>query len=161
MNRKKASKIFLWIGLSLFVFSIILILIEINKSYNTISKDFSNDPIRQSEEFFWVLFVVGLFIVPIFAEELSCIRSVYKLLNCGQKGFVKTCYIISASLSLFAIVFHWLIIVGRINFDNIENGQNIMTTTLLLTQWPVIIVSFVLGSIRGKTKQDTGSADAF
>ncbi len=153
MTNKKSAKIFLIIGLAGVILSIIGTIIEIEYTYNIILQKFKTEPVQQSLSFFWHLFSVGLFVVPIFAEELSFVRSVYKLLKVGLKRLEKVCCIVSASLLLLMILFHWLIITGSIRFDMI-NEQKFVQTILLLTEWPTVILSSVLSSIRSRNKED-------
>ena len=89
----------------------------------------------------------------IFAEELSFVRSVYKLLKGGLKRLEKVCCIVSASLLLLMILFHWLIVTRSIRFDMIDE-QKFVRTILFLTEWPTVILSFVLSSIRSRNKED-------
>ena len=153
MANKKSAKIFLIIGLTAVILSIIGTIIEIVYTYNIILQKFKTEPIRQSIELFGHLFSVGLFVVPIFAEELSFVRSVYKLLKGGLKRLEKVCCIVSASLLLLMILFHWLIVTGSIRFDMIDE-QKFVRTILFLTEWPTVILSFVLSSIRSRNKED-------
>ena len=85
MTNKKSAKIFLIIGLAGVILSIIGTIIEIVYTYNIILQKFKTEPVQLSLSFFWHLLSVGLFVVPIFAEELSFVRSVYKLLKGGSK----------------------------------------------------------------------------
>lgn len=148
----KKSKIFLWISFTIFTISVIGVLVGIITSCHQAEIKFPDDGNKYLEEVAVVLIWSAVFIFPIFPLELSCIRSVYKTLKCQPTGFVKMCYIISAVLSFVVVVFQWLVFTGIISFYEIENGQNIMHTILLWTEWPVFILSFVLGSIRNKIK---------
>ena len=51
---------------------------------------------------------------------------------------------------IYCIFFQWLTVAGVIDFYNIDNGQNFTADVLLFTQWPVFILSFILGSIHKK-----------
>lgn len=149
MNNKK-SKLFLRISLAFFALSVIAVIICIIVSYGRIKTDFPNDPDRVVEEFIWLLFCNMILVFPIFAVELSCIRSVYKILKHEPKGLVKICYLISAILSFSAFVLQCLIFTGLINFVLESGDTSIRDTLLLLTEWPVFIVSFALGSVHKK-----------
>ena len=128
MTNKKSAKIFLIIGLAGVILSIIGTIIDI------ILQKFKTEPVQQSLSFFWHLLSVGLFVVPIFAEELSFVRSVYKLLKGGLKRLEKVCCIVSASLLLLMILFHWLIVTRSIRFDMIDE-QKFVRTILFLTEY--------------------------
>ena len=148
MNKK--CRLFLWIGFTFFAFSVIAILLNIIATYHKIQTDFPHDNMRVMNEFGFVLVVVTFIIIPFFAVQLSFIRSVYKILKCEPKGYVKICYIVSSVLAFLAVVFQCLVSVGLINFENVETGQNFTAYILFFTELPAFIVSFALGSIHEK-----------
>ena len=141
MNNKKC-RLFLLICLAFFVLSVILIISGIISSYNHIKTRDPYDPYIANQDFAYVLAVVQLLILPILLVELSFIRSVYKIIKHRPRGWVKVCYIISSLLTFLAVVFQWLLLLGLINFE-----QDIELRILEFTEWPVIIVTFLLGSI--------------
>ncbi len=145
MNNKKA-RLFLRIGLVIFALSVIGLLICIIRSYYLTKADFPDDPDRVRNEFLFSL-GMGMFVIyPILALELSCIRSVYKILKHKPKRIAKICYWISAVLSVSTLVFQCLILV-IVNISPGTSLDNYAVDIFLLTGWPVFILSFVLGSI--------------
>lgn len=91
------------------------------------------------------------FVFPIILEELSLLRSVYKLIIFNPKTATKISYIISAFIILVALIFQTLVFSGIITKDIFQDGPKAASSRLyellLLTEWPVILVSFALGSI--------------
>ena len=151
MNNKKA-RLFLWISLAVFALSAVAVLISsIELYYELLVYPPPNDPSREFMPGF-ELFVYIFIMVPALAIELFCIRSVYKILKHEPKGIIKICYLISAILSFSEFVFQCLIFAGLINLENMGNIPNFTATVLIFTQWPVFILSFVLGSIPIKYK---------
>lgn len=98
----KKCRVFLWVSLTLFAFSVIAVLVMTIMAYYQIQAHYINDDRMASMESTWLIFTTMLVIVPILAIELSCIRSVYKILKYEPKGCVKTCYIISSVLAFIA-----------------------------------------------------------
>ena len=145
MNNKK-SRLFLWIGLALFAISVIAVIASIIASYYEIKADFPDDDIRVMNEFGFGLFIASLLVFPFLGSELSCIRSIYKLLKYKTHGCVKVCYIVSSLLAFLAVVFFCLSSFGWIQFVQ-EGGHNRTAEVLLFILWPVLIASFILGSI--------------
>ena len=138
MNNKKA-RLFLRISLVIFALSAIAVLISIIVSYCQLTANPPDDGISAYME--GLALIVYIFImVSVLAIELSCIRSVYKILRHEPKGIVKICYWISAILSFSAFVFLCLCFVGVIGNENEAD-------MLLIIQPTVIIISFVLSSI--------------
>ena len=145
MNNKKA-RLFLRIGLVIFALSVIGLLICIIRSYYLLEARFPNDPDIVRNEFLFSL-GMGIFILyPTLAIELSCIRSVYKILKYQPKKIAKICYWISVVLSVSTLVFQCLILV-IVNISPGTSLDNYAVDIFLLTGWPVFILSFVLGSI--------------
>ncbi len=151
MNNKKA-RLFLWISLAVFALSAVAVLISsIELYYELLVYPPPNAPSREFMPGF-ELFVYIFIMVPALAIELSCIRIVYKILKYEPKGIVKIFYFILAILSISLFIFQYLIVVGAINIENMGNIPNFTATVLIFTQWPVFILSFVLGSIPIKYK---------
>ena len=148
MSNKK-SRLFLWISLSIFALTVIAVLTSIIVSYCQLITDSPDDTISAYMEGLAVIIYIFI-MVPVLAIELSCIRSVYKILKYEPKGIVKICYWISAILSFSAFVFYCLCLVGVIRLQNMENGQDYTADVILFTEWLVFIISFVLGSVHKK-----------
>ncbi len=145
MNDKK-PRLFLWIGLALFAISVIVVIASIVMSYYRIKADFPDDAIRVMNEFSFGFFIASLLVFPFLGSELSCIRSIYKLLKYKTQGSVKACYIISSLLAFLAAVFFCLTSLGWIHFVQ-EGGHDRTAELVLFTLWPTFIVSLILGSI--------------
>ena len=150
MSNKKC-RLFLWISLILLACSVIAVLVGLCVSYYQIQTNFSDDTMAWIE---WgtILGLVMVCVFPYLLVELSFIRSTYKILKYEPKGYVKICHAISAILAFVVLAFPWLYYasIGLFHFDLFENDQNMMAEILLFTEWPVFIVSFVLGSIHKK-----------
>lgn len=144
-NRK--SLLFLWTALAFFVITLVGTIIAMQIDYYQTQSYFANDPQMARDLTNFSVAVAIVFIFPIFAIELSCIRSVYKFLRYEPKGIVKVCYLISAIISFLAFTFQFLVFVGVVDFKT-----GIKETVLFLTEWPVFIISFILGSIPIKHK---------
>lgn len=112
--------------------------------------DIKNDKIDQGLTCFYYLF----FVFPILLEEIVLFRSVRRIFNADFRGFFKICCIVSASLIFCALVFQVLVFTRVITADMLPDGPGAASSRLLeilfLTEWPVIIVSFILGSFRKK-----------
>lgn len=106
-----------------------------------------NDLIHFEYGFVIELFAHILLGIPSLLSELSCIRSVYRILKYQPRDTVRIRLLISAILSFFAFVFQVLMFVGVLDFTKDSGSLKLQETVLLLTGWPVVIVTFVLGSI--------------
>ena len=146
----KKSKLFLWMSFAIFALSVIAILLSVIASYSKIKTTFSNDNAQVMNEFGLTLFLSVWAICPFLGSELSWIRSIYKILKYEPQGCVKKCYIISSALAVFAVVLQCLVSTGLINPGNIDSGQNFTVYILLFVEWPLFVLSFILGSIRQK-----------
>lgn len=153
MKTKKTS-IFLWISLSFFALSLIVFFVKIALLYyefkTTTSTLSPNDVIRFEYNFVIELFAYIMFGIPALLLELSGIRSVYRILKHRSRDAVIICLLISAILSFSAFVFQALMFAGILDFTKDSGSLKLQETVLFLTGWPVVIVSFVLGSIRKK-----------
>ena len=144
MNNKKA-RLFLWISLAVFALSAVAVLISsIELYYELLVYPPPNDPSREFMPGF-ELFIYIFIMIPALAIELSCIRSVYKILKHEPKGIVKIFYWISAILSFSTFVFLCL------TFTRVISNAR-AADVLFIIQPPVFLVSFVLGSIPIKHK---------
>lgn len=150
---------FLWISFALFALSFIIFLVKIAVLYNEFKA--TSSTLSPSEYAFGIdLFAYLFFGTPVLLMELSCIRSVYKLLKYEPSGKVKVCYIISAIIALVAFVFQCLIFFDAIDFSYGPGKVKLQENVLLLTGWPVILVSFILGSIPMNRTEDTANQDS-
>lgn len=145
--KNKRHGLFLWASFTLFALSVIVVILNMIVSYYKVKTEFPTDDMRITDELVAIVLISVWIIIPSLASELSCIRSVYKILKYEPTGYVKLCYIISASLAFLSFSFQWLIFVGLINLEAIRPGENFTAHVLLFTQWPSFILSFVLGSI--------------
>ena len=146
----KRSRVFLWIGLTLFAISLVLFFVGIILSYcsfKATSSTLSPDDLIQFEYGFVIeLFAYMLFGIPILLLELSGIRSVYRILKYRPRNAAKVCLLISAILSFFAFAFQALMFIGVLDFTQNNGSVKLQEALLLLTGLPIVIVSFVLGS---------------
>ena len=150
MNKK--LRLFLFISFILFVLSIIAFICNMILSYYKVKTNFTNDDMRLNDEVIAIVFVSIWMIFPCLGSELSLIRSIYKILKHKPNGYVKLCYILSASLAFFAFTFQWLSSAGLIRFVDMD-GYNYTADVLLFIEWPLFIISFILGSIPIKYKK--------
>ena len=155
MNSKK-PRLFLWISLSFVALSFVTLLVKIALLYcefKAMSSTLSlNDLIHFEYGFVLELFAYVLFGIPALLLELCGIRSVYRILKYQPRGAVKICLLIAAILSFSAFVFQALMFAGVLDFTQDSGSLKLQETVLLLTGLPVVLVSFVLGSI--PVKQD-------
>ena len=154
MNKK--SRLFLWISLSLFALSLVAFFVMIALLYldfKTTSSTLSpNDLVHFEYGFVIELFAYVLFGIPALLLEFCGIRSVYRILKYQPRDAVKICLLIAAILSFSAFVFQALMFAGVLDFTQDSGSLKLQETVLLLTGLPVVIVSFVLGSM--PVKQD-------
>ena len=150
MKVKKTS-IFLWTSLSFFTLSLIvffakmaLLYYEFQTSSSTLSPD---DFITFEYNFVVELFAYIMFGTPALLLELSGIRSAYRILQHNPNGASRICLLISAILSFSAFVFQVLMFTGVLDFTQDSGSLKLQETVLLLTGLPIVIISFVLGSI--------------
>lgn len=153
MNTKN-HQLFLWISLVFFSFSLVLFLLEIVLLYydfKTTSSTLSpNDFIKFEYDFVVELFAYIILGIPTLLLELSGIRSVYLILKHKPRDAIKICLLISAILSFSIFVFQALMFTGVLNFTKDSGSIKLQEIVLLLTGWPIVIVSFVLGINRKK-----------
>ena len=155
MNNKK-SRLFLRISLAVFALTLILFFVKMAVGYSefkTTSSTLSpNDLVHFEYAFVIELFAYLFFGTPALLLEICGIRSVYRILKHQPRGGAKICWLISAILSFSAFVFLMLLLTGVLDLVNDSGSLKLQETVLLLTGWPVVIVSFVLGSM--PVKQD-------
>ena len=101
--------------------------------------------------------VYFFFVFPIILEELSLLRSMYKLINLSPRTSAKICYVISVILVFAALIFQLLVFTNVITKDIFPEGPRAASSRLyellLLTEWPVLLVSFALGSAKSSNKE--------
>ena len=152
--KMKKSRLFLWISLAFFALSLVIFLVNMVLGYyefKTTSSTLSpNDLIRFEYAFVIELLVYIMFGIPFLLTELSCVRSVYRILKYEPHGVIRICWLISAILAFSALVFQTLMFTGVLDFTKESGSIKLHETVLFLTGWPIVIVSFVLGSIRKK-----------
>ncbi len=157
--KTKKHRWFLWCSLVFWGISVVIFLTEIVLSYyelKTMCQTLSpNDIIRFEYSFVIAVFGYIVVVFPVLLVELSCIRSVYKILKYEPKGIVKICYIVSAAMAFAAFVFFCLVAAGVVDLVDESGDAGLQHNMLLITEWPVFIISFILGSIR-KRKDKCG-----
>jgi len=141
---KKTHRLFLLISSVIFVLSIVMFISNIFTSYCEIKTAFPNDKNRVMNEFGFGLFFAVLIMFPVFGAELFFIRSIYKILKCKLKRNIKIRYIVSSVFAVFAVAFYYIASSGLISFVE-DGGYDCTATVLLFTEWPIFILSFVLG----------------
>lgn len=146
MNKKR--KCVLAVGIAIFVLSIVAMILCFIRDVNEITIDLR----ERTTIYVYYIFIVS----PILLEEIVLFRSVRRIFNADFMGFFKICCIVSASLVFCALVFQILVFTRVITADMLPDGPTPasyrLLVTILLTEWPVIIVSFILGSFRKKTE---------
>ena len=146
MNNRK-PKTFLYVSLAFWALTVIGVIVDTVSKYYQIQAAFVNDPRRIREEIVWMIFSVIVFVVPVLMVALSGIRSTYKLLKHRPTGPIKICYLISAIISFAAFLWQALIFFRVTSFILQYLSINAQDLMLLLPGLPVLIVSFILGSI--------------
>lgn len=137
---KKVQTIFLCIGLLIFAVSFVVIAIdETASAMKSIAIAREDDIYGAIGEWFWICLNVVFIPIPFLLSELSLIRNGYILLKDSQPKAKKVLCIISSILALLVIIM--VLLVKERYFEYIVNN------TILLTLWPCVIVSFILGFI--------------
>ncbi len=152
----KKHQLFFWVGLALFAASFTAYLVWMgifvygfHVELPTLSPD---EQVDFGMDFsFLMVWYIGL-VGPSLLVELSCIRSIYRILKYEPKGIIRICWLVSAVLSFFAFVFQILVHTGVLAYMEYE-------TPLILSEFPVAIVSFLLCSIRKKQNHDKEQDD--
>ena len=151
---KKARAIFLSVNFTVFVLSAGIGIMLINKAYYETIHDtvYRIYDLRLFKAFTYFLYI------PVLINELSWIRSTYKLLKYGPSGIKRVFYIISTVLSFCSVVFFWLVLSGCFLSVNDSSWLDFILYAFLLLGWPVVIVSFILGSIPVRKRKGAGGA---
>lgn len=143
---------FFWVGLALFIASLAYYLVRMGllvreAQTETLPPSYSSDIVQYRQDAIFAMFVQIVFGGPFLLVELSCIRSLYRILKYEPKEIIRICWLFSAVLSFFAFVFQILVHTGVLAYMEYE-------TPLILSEFPVAIVSFLLCSIRKKQDHD-------
>ena len=153
INKKRTVLV---IGIIILVLTFFVLIFCYISEYRKTENDSTSDSIDQTITNVFYIFV-GL---PVLLEEIILLRSVYKLLNVNTGRVSKICYTISAILNFFASVFQILVFTNIITKDIFPVGPTASSSRLvmllILTEWPVIIVSLVLSGLQ-KKHRDCGS----
>ena len=149
-NRK--SRVFLGVSLVLFVASVVEELIRIIGAYRWCAAEIANDSEMMLTLQVDVTGTVVFMIVPMVLFELSFIRSCYKLLKKQPQGAAKVCWILSAVLAFLMFLLLWLQLHGIVALDQLKTKIS-FTSALLLFGFPILFVTWILGSIPMKEKK--------
>lgn len=146
MNKRKT--LVLSIGFALIALTCIILVVFLIRDISNAS----NDPLDKK-----LIFPIYFFFpFPIILEELSLLRSVYKILNFNPKTSAKICYIISVVIASLALVFQLLVYTKVITHDIFPDGPGVQAYFIimfLLIEWSAVLVSFALGSIKSGNKK--------
>ena len=100
-----------------------------------------------------------IFVFPIILEEFLLLISVYQLICYSPKIPAKICYIISITILCAALIFQLLVFAGVITPNILPEGPGDDGSRLLMlvlwTEWPVIFLSFILGSVTCSSKENS------
>ena len=149
-NRK--SRVFLGVSLVLFVASVVEELIRIIGAYRWCAAEIANDSEMMLTLQVDVTGTVVFMIVPMVLFELSFIRSCYKLLKKQPQGAAKVCWILSAVLEFLMFLLLWLQLHGIVALDQLKTKIS-FTSALLLFGFPILLVTWIFGSIPMKEKK--------
>ena len=152
---KKARAIFLSVSFAVFVLSVGISLILTGISYRQArnsNSEFAYMDIALTD------FILYLYIVPVLINELSWIRSTYKLLKYRPERIKKVCYIVSSALSFSIFTFFWAFLTGSGLSVISTEMQGFLLEILVFLCWPAVFVSFILGSIPVRKRKEAGGA---
>ena len=149
-NRK--SRVFLGVSLVLFAASVVEELIRIIGAYRWCAAEIANDSKMMLTLQVDVTGTVVFMIVPMVLFELSFIRSCYKLLKKQPQGAAKVCWILSAVLAFLMFLLLWLQLHGIVALDQLKTKIS-FTSALLLFVFPILLVTWIFGSIPMKEKK--------
>ena len=141
MNKRKT--LVLSIGFALIALTCIILVVFL-------IRDISNESIDPLDKKL-IAPIYCFFVFPIILEELSLLRSVYKILNFNPKTSAKICYIISVVIASAALVFQLLVYTKVITYG--PAAQSYFIVMLLLIEWSAVFASFALGSIKSGNKK--------
>ena len=149
-NRK--SRVFLGVSLVLFAASVVEELIRIIGAYRWCAAEIANDSEMMLTLQVDVTGTVVFMIVPMVLFELSFIRSCYKLLKKQPQGAAKVCWILSAVLAFLMFLLLWLQLHGIVALDQLKTKISFISA-LLLFVFPILLVTWIFGSIPMKEKK--------
>lgn len=155
----KKHQLFFWVGLALFIASLAFYLVGMGllvreAQTETLPPSYPSDIEQYRQEAVFATFVYIVLVGPSLLVELSCIRSVYRILKYEPKGIIRICWLFSAVLSFSAFVFQILVFRGVVDLTSGRTTVSLKVNSLLLTEIPVAIVSFLLCSIHKKQNHD-------
>lgn len=155
----KKHQLFFWVGLALFIASLAFYLVGMGllvreAQTETLPPSYPSDIEQYRQEAVYATFVYIVLVGPSLLVELSCIRSVYRILKYEPKGIIRICWLFSAVLSFSALVFQILVFRGVVDLTSGRTTVSLKVNSLLLTEIPVAIVSFLLCSIHKKQNHD-------
>lgn len=152
----KKHQLFFWFGLALFAAYLAIYLVGFGSLCQAELSPTSPDD-RKLFGFANLIndtFAYVVLVGPSLLVELSCIRSIYRILKYEPKGIVRICWLLSAVLSFSAFVFQILVFTGVVDLLEGRTNVALLGYSLLLTGIPVAIVSFLLCSIHKKQDHD-------
>ena len=155
----KKHQLFFWFGLALFAASLTFYLVMMGllvreAQTETLPPSYPSDIEQYRQEAVYATFVYIVLVGPSLLVELSCIRSVYRILKYEPKGIIRICWLFSAVLSFSAFVFQILVFTGVVDLLEGRTTLGLLEGSLALTEIPVAIVSFILCSIHKKQNND-------
>ena len=107
-------------GLNIFALSFVLFCVNLGLLYNEFKASSStlspNDVVRFEYNFVIEAFAYIMFGTPALLIELSCIRSIYRILKYKAFGITRIYWMVSAILSFFSFVFLLLMFTGVLDF---------------------------------------------
>ena len=138
----KKKTLVLSIGLSLILLTIIAVAISFVLALR-------GEPDPNERPLAVLIYFIAVF--PVILEELVLLRSIYKIFIKNLRTPAKICCIISAVLIILALTYQLLVFTNVINYKILPAGPKAASSSffliLLLSEWPVILISFILGSI--------------
>ena len=151
MMRNKKTKLFLCVSLIVVAIYLIAVIISIFMAYYDVKAYYANDSALASMGFTFGLAICLFVEFAVLGNALSCIRSVYKMLKYEPYGSVKILYTVSSILAFAAFALACISALGWIDYVD-TNGYDHSSTVLIASEWPIFIVSFILGCIPIKSK---------
>lgn len=139
---RKFQKICLYVGITVVTISIVVIIVNFLKVSIPAYERALEIDIPYNDDF-WLWHIIELIFTkaPLVFSEISLFKNSYVLLGKEQSTFRKILCIISFILAVLVFV------ISCIIYEN-ENYKYHVRSNLMLVSWPVLIVSFILGSRR-------------
>ena len=149
----KKHRIFLFRSLAVFLASVIAFIVIYFITKFEVDKLMAQNPDTQFQFGLGMSLILGtIFAIVALGLELSFIRSVYKMLKHNPKGIIKICYVISAFLAFSGLVLYLGLVFGIIGY--VSPTGRYYTGDMYLIQFPLFILSFILGSLPLKINED-------